>query len=434
MLRCLVTAGIGALISYLALNALLKEQAETLHNVAPEVNAVQDHVIKLAEYYLAKTKVPGGIARGHFELMARAAQRTTIGMGTSMVIQHINGTIYVDRSGWHSVFNWELLRTQFVLGELQRMIRKFERNRRVLPNFEFILNTADCPMWNFTLPAPTFSMLYCKGLWNIPLPQWFHYRDGLFSTWDDQLAEAARISLDPPWNTKSSKAVFMGGLRKRTVQKQGGHIRPIQISTQNWHTFSRGKMWHLAQQHPDLFDVTLSTEGGIPNREAMEKAMDWKEKPFMSMQEQARKYKYAVYIEGNCGWADRLKNLLALGMTVFLQDNVCHEFFLPLLKPWMHYIPVRNDLEDLVERLQWAHAHEEAAREIAMNGAELVHSLLNKSGWRRYFETVIEGYARTWQYEPIPRSNAMIFRKARICPLKADHSCNVDRAYEPISA
>jgi hypothetical protein len=40
----------------------------------------------------------------------------------------------------------------------------------------------------------------------------------------------------------------------------------------------------------------------------------------MSMEQQER-YKYVVYVEGNYGWANRLKTLLAMGNALIMQQN-----------------------------------------------------------------------------------------------------------------
>jgi hypothetical protein len=34
------------------------------------------------------------------------------------------------------------------------------------------------------------------------------------------------------------------------------------------------------------------------------------------------------------------------------------------LRPWVHFVPVRYDLEDLLDKILWARAHEEQALRI----------------------------------------------------------------------
>ena len=52
--------------------------------------------------------------------------------------------------------------------------------------------------------------------------------------------------------------------------------------------------------------------------------------------------------------AYRLPYLLAGGSLVLKQDSEYYEHFYHLLEPWVHYVPVKSDISDLDEKLQWA--------------------------------------------------------------------------------
>lgn len=34
-------------------------------------------------------------------------------------------------------------------------------------------------------------------------------------------------------------------------------------------------------------------------------------------------------------------------------DTVWYEWYYDILKPWVHYVPVKRDLSDLVEKIEW---------------------------------------------------------------------------------
>lgn len=40
------------------------------------------------------------------------------------------------------------------------------------------------------------------------------------------------------------------------------------------------------------------------------------------------------------------------------------------IHPWVHYVPVREDLTDLMEKLEWAETHQDEARRISENATE----------------------------------------------------------------
>ena len=44
------------------------------------------------------------------------------------------------------------------------------------------------------------------------------------------------------------------------------------------------------------------------------------------------------------------------GSAVFLADSPFYEWWYPLLRPWVHYIPVERALRDVAERVRWANA------------------------------------------------------------------------------
>lgn len=68
--------------------------------------------------------------------------------------------------------------------------------------------------------------------------------------------------------------------------------------------------------------------------------------------------------------AYRFPYLLAGDALVFKQDSVYYEFFYNDLKPWVHYVPFKQDLSDLVERIQWAMKHEDEVLSIIQNARE----------------------------------------------------------------
>ncbi|RXM97808.1 Complex I assembly factor TIMMDC1, mitochondrial [Acipenser ruthenus] len=76
------------------------------------------------------------------------------------------------------------------------------------------------------------------------------------------------------------------------------------------------------------------------------------------------KYKYLFNFRGVAA-SFRLKHLFLCGSLVFHVGEEWLEFFYPQLKPWVHYIPVKQDLSDLGELLQFVKENDNFAQEIA---------------------------------------------------------------------
>lgn len=60
--------------------------------------------------------------------------------------------------------------------------------------------------------------------------------------------------------------------------------------------------------------------------------------------------------------AYRLPYLLVGDSVVLKQDSIYYEHFYNELQPWKHYIPVKSNLSDLLEKLKWAKDHDAEVR------------------------------------------------------------------------
>jgi hypothetical protein len=64
-------------------------------------------------------------------------------------------------------------------------------------------------------------------------------------------------------------------------------------------------------------------------------------------------YKYLIDLQGN-GYSGRLKYLLHSGRLLFIQERKWKSYYHFKLKPFVHYIPVKEDFSDLYDQLNWA--------------------------------------------------------------------------------
>ncbi len=78
------------------------------------------------------------------------------------------------------------------------------------------------------------------------------------------------------------------------------------------------------------------------------------------------KYKYLLDIRGY-GWSGRLKFLLYTQRPIFYVERDLLSFSSEGLEPFVHYIPVKEDLSDLEEKYQWAQSHPKECQKIAQN-------------------------------------------------------------------
>ena len=75
-------------------------------------------------------------------------------------------------------------------------------------------------------------------------------------------------------------------------------------------------------------------------------------------------HKYQINVDGTVA-AYRLPYLLVGDSVVLKQDSIYYEHFYNELQPWKHYIPVKSNLSDLLEKLKWAKDHDEEVRSVS---------------------------------------------------------------------
>lgn len=95
----------------------------------------------------------------------------------------------------------------------------------------------------------------------------------------------------------------------------------------------------------------------------------------MSLPEQIIKSRYFIDAEG-CTYSGRVKLLLFSQRVLFLVDRKAHEFYYPRMIPWVHYVPVKQDLSDLVENFEIIKSDEKLEKEIINNATDFAYNNL----------------------------------------------------------
>jgi preprotein translocase SecE subunit len=87
--------------------------------------------------------------------------------------------------------------------------------------------------------------------------------------------------------------------------------------------------------------------------------------------------KYALDIDGYSNtWTNFLLRL-HFGCCVLKVDSQhgYRQWYYDRIRPWEHFVPVKADMTDLVEKIDWARSHDAEARRIAENGQAFARSM-----------------------------------------------------------
>jgi hypothetical protein len=223
--------------------------------------------------------------------------------------------------------------------------------------------------------VPAFTIVSCNFSDNIPFPMWEGgvERGGGFEKWDANMHEFS--SRTQMWSEKEDLAVFRGGNRPSMFfqNKSDSDLQCDKVG--------RSRLVHLASKHPTILDVSVGgTCGGVHMMLNRMNELD------------QQKFKYVLYAEGNCFWADRLNKQVFGPSLIVKQETPCKQFWEPLLGPMTHYLPTDFFFDNLVEQLQWARANDEKVQEIVRNANEFAHNFLTLSGIEAYTEVLLAEY------------------------------------------
>lgn len=87
---------------------------------------------------------------------------------------------------------------------------------------------------------------------------------------------------------------------------------------------------------------------------------------YMTQADMVREFAYLMDIGGN-GWSGRLKWLLFSHRPILVVDRPYQDYFHRDLQPFVHFIPVKRDLSDLVSQTLWVKQHPQECATIAEN-------------------------------------------------------------------
>ena len=135
---------------------------------------------------------------------------------------------------------------------------------------------------------------------------------------------------------------------------------------------SRQNLWALSRRYPDKLLVESTFDKKIP------------------IYEMAR-YKYLIDVRG-LGWTDRVKSLLMLGRPLLLEDRPNVEWYMKYLTPMENYVPIREDLSDLIDKINYLDRNPDAYNRIVEGARDFVDKYLMPEPVLKYLRDITLKY------------------------------------------
>lgn len=239
--------------------------------------------------------------------------------------------------------------------------------KMILPDIEIYWNLGDWPLERSTeSPLPMISWCGSDDTMDIVLPT--------YDIVESVLSMQGRVSLDPlsiqghgasGWDSKIEKGFFRG----RDSRQE------------------RLDLAEMSLKHPDYINASITNYFFF-------KPEPEKHGPKASFVSFLKffEYKYQLNIDGTVA-AYRFPYLLLGDSLVMKQDSKYYEHFYKELKAWEHYVPLKRDLTDTVEKIKWAKENDDEARRIANSGRSKAQELLTPINVLCYHAAFFQEYA-----------------------------------------
>lgn len=188
-----------------------------------------------------------------------------------------------------------------------------------------------------------------------------------------------------PWMSKKDIAVFRGS-------STGAGVTP--------NTNQRLRALELSEKFPNHLDVGITKWNTRIRKHISSKFLDTIERSSypkaapLSLQEQTDKYKYILTLEGHVA-AYRLSYELSSNSLILLAGSRWKLWFSQFLKPFVHYVPIKENLSDLIEKIEWCRNNDTECQRIVANANKFYEKYLGVDGILDFLQKTFVELSRT---------------------------------------
>lgn len=202
-----------------------------------------------------------------------------------------------------------------------------------------------------------------------------------------------------PWESKLNRVIWRGAMTGYPLQESHTHwvANPPRMggvfSLENFLDFPRTRAVALSLQFPDLIDARYTTLSQCVGCNEIQSKYSQYFDQLLSVDHHLR-YKYQLLLDGNTAAYSRAYWQLFSNSVIIKQDSEAMQWYYRALRPYVHYIPTRSDLSDLVDVVRWATQHDDVAKRISMGAQKFAQDNLTYFRVMQYMYLLLTEYAR----------------------------------------
>ncbi len=191
------------------------------------------------------------------------------------------------------------------------------------------------------------------------------------SWWAIEIKKVLKASAKTPWEKKKNFAFWRGSLTN----------------------LARYKLCQISQSFPKYLDAKINAKLEAKElqmqleKEGIYGDLSWVE------WDKILENKYLPLIDGVMAASPGFQSRLLSNSVTFKQEFEGVQWFFKEIKPFVHYIPIKKDLSDLIDMIKWAEAHDEEFRKIAQASTDFVLDNLMFEDVYLYLYLVLKEYS-----------------------------------------
>ena len=312
--------------------------------------------------------------------------------------QVINQKLYAEGTGHEEIGAYFRAYIQF----FQRLVQKYK-----IPDVDFIIHTAD----QLQVESKDENK-FLKKLNKIPS---FMFAIDLKDEYESErllildplmlmskhrkvLSQIKETNKQTSWESKIDKLYWRGSSTGSAS---------LQYKLENISKLPRLVLTFMSKLYPDKIDAkfTYLREDAFAEDEKgrLEKIID-----ILGMSESDKvkeidhlKYKYLASIDGNTATGTRIPWIMLSNSVLVKQDSNKIEWFYPAMKPYVHYVPIKEDLTDIFAQIEWMRANDEQVKQISENAQNFVSNSLMPQDLEAHMVIILNEYSKIQQDKKI---------------------------------
>jgi hypothetical protein len=213
---------------------------------------------------------------------------------------------------------------------------------------------------------PIFATSGQKGYVDIPIPN----EDDL------SLARNPPKYTAVPWEEKKPIAIF------RAMKATGCGLTP-KTNMRLKLAMMRSPLLDVGIVDTKLTNMKFDPEDGLGFLETSLKKVP--EVPVFGGQDT---FKYIIHVDGNVN-AYRLLSTMTTGSLILRVMSPYTSWVDHMIKHKVHYIPIKEDLSDLLHVINWCKNNDDECRKIAQNGLDFARSILTRDFIQKYMQSIL---------------------------------------------